>query len=101
VPQFPDENALIAEGAGSYGPVSLWRLTNGRFELRGLDEHNKPYLFEWSGCASVGEIRPTPTVMPDPATCDNSGRRSRRSYSGQNDYASGNRRGPCEYVDSD
>lgn len=87
VPEFPDMNTLIAEGMGSYGPVSLWRLTNGRFELHGLDEHDKPYLFDWSGCAAVGEVRPTPTAKPE-ACGDSDDTPSRRGYDPYSGYGS-------------
>ncbi len=52
----PAVNTVIAQGMGSYGPVYLSRLTDGRFQLTGLDDHSKPYVFEWSGCTQVTPI---------------------------------------------
>lgn len=56
VPERPEANTVIATGSGSYGGVTLWRLSNGMFALTGLDEHGKPYDFQWTGCLPVGEV---------------------------------------------
>ena len=59
VPEFPAQNTLIAQGSGSNGPISLYRLSNGEFQLNGMDEHGKPFFFSWSDCTPVNPI-------PDP-----------------------------------
>lgn len=56
VPEHPAVNTLIAQGNGSYGPIYLSRLTDGRFQLTGSDDHGKPYVFEWTGCTQVTPI---------------------------------------------
>ncbi len=59
VPEFPAQNTLIATGKGSFGAVSLYRLTSGQFQLNGVDEHGKGYSFIWNDCTPVNPI-------PDP-----------------------------------
>jgi hypothetical protein len=54
VPEMPLVNTRIAQGWGTFGPVELWRLTNGDFTLVGQDEHGKPYNFQWTGCEQIG-----------------------------------------------
>jgi hypothetical protein len=60
VPADPPGEAFIAAGGG----YELWRLSSGEFQLRGNDEHGKPFLFNWSQCNPV--IRdPAPPLGPD------------------------------------
>jgi len=73
VPELPDANMVIVEGSGSYGTVTLWRLSNGNFALTGVDEHGNAYQFEWTGCIQVGEVgsapsdkTPEPVILPTP-----------------------------------
>ncbi len=56
VGEHPAVNTIIAQGVGSYGPVYLSRLTDGRFQLTGQDDHGKTYVFEWAGCTQVTPI---------------------------------------------
>ncbi len=56
VGEHPAVNTVIAQGNGSFGPVYLSRLTDGRFQLSGQDDHGKSYVFEWSGCTQVTPI---------------------------------------------
>jgi hypothetical protein len=59
VAEFPAQNTLIAEGNGSYGKISLYRLSSGQFQLNGTDEHGKAYSVIWNDCTPVNPI-------PDP-----------------------------------
>lgn len=54
VPEMPLVDTRIAQGWGTFGPVELWRLTNGNFSLVGQDEHSKPFSFQWTACEQIG-----------------------------------------------
>lgn len=50
----PRTNTMLGSGPGTWGEISLWRLTSGEFQLHapGLPpETNKPYDFVFAGCA--------------------------------------------------
>ncbi len=72
VAPFPAQNTLIAEGKGSYGAVSLYRLSSGQFQLNGTDEHGKPYFLSWNGCTPVNPIPdPSESIKHDDLSNDN------------------------------
>jgi hypothetical protein len=51
---IPATNTMLASGLGTWGDISLWRLTSGEFQLHapGLPpETAKPYDFVFEGCA--------------------------------------------------
>lgn len=52
------QNTLVAQAEG----LSLYRLTEGGFQLNGLDEHGKLYEFAFAGCDPVGPALNTEAV---------------------------------------
>ncbi len=47
----PPANTLLASGSGPAGPVALYRLSSGEFQLVSADfEPGKTYNFIWEGC---------------------------------------------------
>jgi hypothetical protein len=55
-----DKSVLVAEGAGTYGPTSLYTYFDGKdqvFVFTGMDEFGKPNSLTYQNCTPVG---PTP-----------------------------------------
>ncbi len=62
----PETNTLLGEADLFQGPLSLYRLTSGEFQLNGVDEHSKPFEFVWEECTPVGAAVGEPESTSEP-----------------------------------
>ncbi|MBC7811503.1 MAG: hypothetical protein H7175_10165 [Burkholderiales bacterium] len=64
---IPAQNTLLGEGSNIYGPIALYRLTSGEFQVNGNDETGK--LFEFIFTASPTKCDQVGLIGHDRSSC--------------------------------
>ncbi|MFN8378013.1 MAG: hypothetical protein U0452_05015 [Anaerolineae bacterium] len=57
---------LIGTGESAFGPLELYLLSSGEFQLTGFEDEGKPFSFLWGGCAGAASPDVETTQMPEP-----------------------------------
>jgi len=65
----PGEPVQVGSGANAFGPLELWLLPKGTFQLNGTDEWGKAFEFVWGGCGYTVEAPVTPAPTIEPTQC--------------------------------